>query len=100
MPACCLEGAVVTGRRPGDAMTPFGAKTPVPLKKLMIDAGIERPLRDSLPVLRQGEEILFAGGLRPGERCRVQPGEDAVLVTWEDGQKKRNIHSGGSEDER
>ena len=83
MPASCLTGAVVTGRRPGDRMTPFGARSPVPLKKLMIDAGIERPLRDSLPVLRQGGDILFVGGLRPAEGCRVQPGEPAVLVTWD-----------------
>ena len=83
MPRACAAGAVVTGRRPGDAMTPFGGRGPVPLKKLMIDAGIERPLRDSLPVLRQGGDILFVGGLRPAGRCRVQPGEPAVLVTWD-----------------
>ena len=50
LPASRLTGAAVTGRRPGDAMTPFGGRGPVPLKKLMIDAGIERPLRNSLPV--------------------------------------------------
>ena len=83
MPASCLAGAVVTARRPGDRMTPFGAQGPVPLRKLMIDAGIERPLRGSLPVLRQGGEILFVGGLRPAGRCRVQPGEPAMLVSWD-----------------
>ena len=83
LPASQLTGASVTGRRPGDRMTPFGAQTPVPLRKLMIDAGIERPLRSSLPVLRQGGSILFVGGLRPAEQCRVRPGEPAVLVIWD-----------------
>ena len=49
----------------------------------MIDAGIERPLRSSLPVLRQGGSILFVGGLRTAEQCRVRPGEPAVLVIWD-----------------
>jgi len=83
IPETLARGAVISRRAPGDAMTPFGRKTPVPLRKLMIDAGIERPLRDSLPVLRRGGEILFVFGLRPGERCRVRPGERAVLVAWE-----------------
>ena len=100
MPEALARGAVVTQRRPGDVMTPFGRKSPAPLKKLLIDAGIERPFRASLPVLRQGDAILFVGGLRPSESCRVRQGERAVLVQWSEGQKMRNFLSGGSENGR
>ena len=58
---------LIAPRRPGDAMTPFGASSPVPLKKLFTDARIssdEQPLR---PVLRDGsapDEILWLPGVR------------------------------------
>ena len=70
MPARLLADARVTCRREGDVMTPFGRRTPVKLKKLMIDAGIERAMRASVPVIRNKEGILFAVGLRPAENCR------------------------------
>ncbi|MBR5561167.1 MAG: tRNA lysidine(34) synthetase TilS [Clostridia bacterium] len=69
MPRRVLDGARVTNRREGDVMTPFGRKTPVKLKKLMIDTGIERAMRASLPVIRNKEEIIFAVGLRPAQCC-------------------------------
>lgn len=83
IPASWLTGAVVSGRRPGDTMIPFMKNTPVKLKKLMIDAGVERPLRNSLPVLRRGDTVLWAVTLRPSAYCRVKAGEQAVLVTFE-----------------
>jgi len=77
-----LLGAVVSQRREGDAMIPFGRKTPVKLKKLMIDAGVPRPIRNSLPVLRRGEdgkEILWAVGLRPSTLCAARGGRRLML---------------------
>lgn len=57
----------IAARRPGDAMTPFGATYSVPLKKLFTDAHVsaaEQPLR---PVVRNAEEsakILWIPGIR------------------------------------
>lgn len=82
MPKRLLEGACVTGRREGDAMIPFGRKTPVKLKKLMIDAGIERAMRKSIPVVRGRHEILFAVGLRAGESCRGKENEEQMIVRF------------------
>lgn len=76
IPRRVLEGARVSGRREGDTMTPFGRRTPVKLKKLMIDAGVERAMRASMPVIRNNEEIIFAVGLRAAECCRCADGED------------------------
>lgn len=77
-----LLGASVTGRREGDTIVPFGRKTAVKLKKLYIDAGVFRPLRDSMPVIRRGETILWAAGLRPSALCAGQPGARRLLVIW------------------
>ena len=80
MPAQLLEGAFVSARREGDTMIPFGKRTPVKLKKLMIDAGIERAMRHSVPIVRAGDgSILFAVGLRPSECCREACGAQMIV---------------------
>ena len=66
-------------------MTPFGRHTPSSVRRLMMDAGIERAMRRSVPLLRQGERILWAVGLRPSEDCRVQNAEHAKLLTFRGG---------------
>ena len=82
MPAGLLMGATAGSRRPGERMRPFGTAGHVTLKKLMADAGVERAMRRSVPILRSGGEVLWAVGLRPGEACRIKPGEDALCVEY------------------
>lgn len=98
IPARLLEGACVTGRREGDMMIPFGMHAPVKLKKLMIDAGIERAMRASVPVLRRGDTVLFAAGLRPAECVRSTEDEERMMVCFMGflpGADERQKHSGG-----
>lgn len=76
---CC---AVVSQRRTGDVMIPFGRRESVKIKKLVIDAGIERPLRNSLPVVRRGETVLWVATLRPSAHCLVREGQNGLLVTF------------------
>lgn len=82
MPARLLADARVGSRREGETMAPFGRSAPVKLKKLMIDAGVERAMRRSVPVVRNGETVLFAVGLRPGECCRGNEDEERMLVRY------------------
>lgn len=77
-----LDGAHVTGRRDGDTMIPFGKRSPVRIKKLMIDAGVERAMRASVPLIRNDEEVLFAAGLRPGESCRGRDNETQMMIRF------------------
>ena len=96
VPKRMLEGARVTNRREGDMMTPFGRKTPVKLKKLMIDAGVERAMRASMPVIRNHEQIIWTVGLRAAECCRCagSENEETMIVrflgTWP-GKDRRTI---------
>lgn len=76
MPRRLLEGARVTNRREGDVIIPFGKHSPVKLKKLMIEAEMERAMRASVPVLRKNHDVIFAVGLRPSESCRSGEAED------------------------
>lgn len=83
MPLRLLEGAVVSSRREGDAMIPFGKHTPVKLKKLMIDAHVERAMRRSVPLVRDKEgNVLFAAGLRSAECCRAAKDEKQMMVRF------------------
>lgn len=90
MPLSALENACVTSRRDGDVMVPFGRHTPVKLKRIMIDAGIERALRKSIPIIRNKSGILWAVGLRPGESCRVEKQDMAMLVEY--CEKEHDLH--------
>ena len=53
------------------------------LKKLMIDAGVERAMRRSVPVVRGDGEALLAVGLRSAEGCRGNnEDEERMLVRF------------------
>ena len=82
LPKALLEGAMITARREGDAMIPFGRHTPVRVKKLLIDAGVERAMRRSVPVLRRGDTILWLPGVRAAECCRTQENEERMMIAF------------------
>ena len=81
IPARLMDGARITLRREGDAMTPFGRQHEELLSRLLIKAGVEQGLKNSLPIVRGREGILWAVGLRPGEVCRGRDGERRLLVS-------------------
>ena len=83
MPMDLLYGAYVSARREGDTMIPFGKRSPVKLKKLMIDAHVERAMRPSVPIVRDRDgNVLFAVGLRPAEGCRTSQEETQMIVRF------------------
>lgn len=82
IPAYLLEGAVVSSRRAGDAMIPFGQHSSVKIKKLMIDSGVERAMRQSVPIIRNADAVLWMAGLRPSEYCRAHGGEKLRMMTF------------------
>jgi len=60
----------VRGRRAGDRFVPFGAPGPRRLKSFLIDLGIPRWERPSLPLVLAGDEIVWVVGVR---RAAVAP---------------------------
>ncbi len=66
----------IAARRPGDAMTPFGATYSVSLKKLFTDAHVSAPEQSLRPVVRNAdapEEILWIPGVRRSALHPVDP---------------------------
>ena len=81
---------VLRSRQPGDRFRPAGRGISKPLRKWMNEAGIPESVRDGLPLLADGSQVLwvcgagFADGLAPdaGSRSILQLETD--VETWEE----------------
>ena len=83
-------GLVLRARQPGDRFRPAGRGLSKPLRKWMNEAGVPNELRDTLPLLASGSEILwvcgegFADGLAPDSESRWILHLDAEIETQEE----------------
>ena len=60
-------------RRDGDRFHPFGMRGTKKLKDFLIDAKIPRQERERVPVLMNGEEIVWVVGYRTSEPFKIRP---------------------------
>jgi len=79
------ENATLTvrGWRPGDRMTPSGARGPRRIKGLFRDAGVDAASRTGWPVVLSGEEIVWVPGVRRSEAATVRSGRSEKLFHCE-----------------
>ena len=83
-------GLVLRARQPGDRFRPAGRGLSKPLRKWMNEASVPNELRDTLPLLASGSEILwvcgegFADGLAPDTESRWILHLDAEIETQEE----------------
>ncbi len=71
---------MLRGRQPGDRFQPSGlGGRRKSLHEFMIDEKIPRHVRDLLPLLVDGEKILWVCGWRVDERATVEPKTERVL---------------------
>jgi tRNA(Ile)-lysidine synthase len=72
------------GRTDGDRFQPLGSPGSAKLSDLLINRKIPANLRESLPVVLCGGEILWVPGLPPAENARLTgPTKGAVRLTWD-----------------
>lgn len=73
----------VDGVRPGDRMRPLGMKGSRKLSDLLVDAKVPRRQRPAVPVVRDGERIVWLAGVRMSDEYRVlESTRRAVRLTW------------------
>jgi tRNA(Ile)-lysidine synthase len=82
-----LDGAAVKGaalrlRRPGDWISPLGTSGSKSLSDYLIDRKVDRPLRDRLPLLAQGSEVLWAVGVGISNRAALREGSEPVELAY------------------
>ena len=63
----------VGNRKPGDRMQALGLTQPKRVQDILVDAHVPRHLRDMLPLVSDGEEIVWIPGVTVAESKRVTP---------------------------
>lgn len=61
----------VRKRRPGDRFSPLGLGGTMKLKKFFINNKVPREKRDRIPLVAANGDIVWVGGMRPGEKWKV-----------------------------
>jgi len=70
---------VLRTRRPGDRFVPFGMTQAKKLKAFLIDEKIPWEMRERLPLVVAGEEIVWVVGFRVSDRFKVTASTTTVL---------------------
>lgn len=76
--------AVFRNRRAGDSLSPKGRGLTKPLRKLMSELKIPAEKRDSVILLADGNNILWAEGIGVSEQCCIKSSTKRVLVIYID----------------
>jgi tRNA(Ile)-lysidine synthase len=77
----------VDGPRPGDRMRPLGMQGTRKVSDLLVDAKVPKRARAAVPVVRDGERIVWLAGVRMSDEFRVTPEtEKAVRLEWQSSQ--------------
>jgi len=69
----------VRGRRAGDRVRPLGGPGSRKLKRVLIDARVPRRVRDRLPIVVSGDDVLWVAGVVRGHGAPVGSGTRTVL---------------------
>jgi tRNA(Ile)-lysidine synthase len=83
--ADALTGPItVTAIRPGDRMRPFGMHGTRKVSDILIDAKVPARARGYVPVVRNGERIVWLVGVKTSEDYRIGPHTSrTVRLKWE-----------------
>jgi tRNA(Ile)-lysidine synthase len=77
------EGLVVDSVRPGDRMRPLGMEGSRKLQDVLTDAKVPARQRPLVPVVRDGDKVVWVAGVRMSEEYRVGPGtRRAIRLHW------------------
>lgn len=74
----------VDGVRPGDRMRPLGMDGTRKLSDMLVDEKVPRRLRPEVPVVRDGDRIVWVAGVRMSHEYRITDSTArAYRLTWE-----------------
>lgn len=81
--AASLEGACLRLRRENDFIRPFGMAGKKSLGDYMTDRRVPLPVRDRMPLLARGSELIWLPGVGISENARVRPDAPALECSVE-----------------
>ena len=71
---------VVRSRRQGDRIRPIGLGGSKSISDLLTDAKIPSPIRSTIPIIADGEKILWVVGLAVSDEAKVGPNTGQALI--------------------
>lgn len=71
---------IIRTRENGDKFVPFGMKSRKKLKNFFIDSKVDKDVRDRLPIITTGDEILLVGNLRASNLFKVDKDTKKILL--------------------
>ncbi|WZL72805.1 tRNA lysidine(34) synthetase TilS [Clostridiaceae bacterium 35-E11] len=74
------RGMILRNRRAGDRFTPLGMKGSKKLKDYFIDEKVPREKRDEIPLLCDGDEIMWVIGYRMSDQYKIDKHTKKILV--------------------
>lgn len=82
IPASLYDACVLRYRKPGDFIQPFGMTGTKALQDYLVDRKVDAPLRDHIPLLCLGSEVIWAIGVGASEKVRCTEEEESILYTY------------------
>ena len=96
-----FRGCVIRTRRSGDRIHPFGMNGTRKLQDYLTDRGVDEPLRDGIPLICRGSEVLFAAGVGAGAIPPWDGTKKNIRLKWTGcvsrGQSEKEATEDGSE---
>nr|WP_162990843.1 tRNA lysidine(34) synthetase TilS [Maliibacterium massiliense] len=83
VPEGALAGACVRRWKPGERIAPLGMTGTKCVSDVLCDARVPSALRAHVPVLAQGEKILWVMGYTAARAAAVRPGARCFQLTWQ-----------------
>ncbi len=74
------ERLVMRTRQPGDVISPKGFSGTKKLQNYFVDRKIDRDLRDKLPLLCLGNQVLWIPGYEINEKFRATESTERILI--------------------
>ncbi|MFQ5867993.1 MAG: tRNA lysidine(34) synthetase TilS [bacterium] len=74
-----IKHLMLRNRREGDRFKPFGLRGTKKLSDFLIDKKILRHLRDRVPLLVEGDDILWVVGIRRADKARITEATRRIL---------------------
>ena len=83
IPDTLLGECTLRTRRPGDWMRPFGGGGVKRLQDVFTDRKVDAPLRDRVPLLCRGNEVLLIAGVAAGDLPFADEKKNLWTLRWE-----------------
>ncbi len=82
VPEGFFRGCVIRSRREGDRIRPFGMDGSRKLQDYLTDRGVDEPMRNGIPMICRGNEVLLVAGVGAGAVPKWNADVKNIRIKW------------------